>query len=194
MSDTSSGRVRARLTAEENGFGGQAGTRKPYNTRPGAGAYHRCVVPVAMTRHGEPPITCGGLVFGRDMVQHLVDMHNVPPGPMSPADLDLAYVLVKVEAEENTRGYRALLCDCGAKRLEGKRACASCHSRESAGSAPPLVPHGTSNAEALRLYRARARANGKCGICRARDAEPDHLCCGVCQANRRGRARVRAGR
>ena len=164
------------------------GPRKPYSKRPGAGAFHRCVVPVAQTRHGEPPLTCGGLIFGRDLVQHLIECHDIPAGPMSPAELELAYQTIAQVAETEHRVAHSAVCECGANMRYGSAQCQKCfRARQSAGA---LVPKGTPNAEALRMYRARAKERGKCSICRARYAEPDHSCCHACLESNQERNRL----
>jgi hypothetical protein len=54
----------------------------------------------------------------------------------------------------------------------------------------------TRNAEVLRTLRAKAKAEGKCSVCRARDARAGLLTCAECQGDskRRQRAWKRQGK
>jgi hypothetical protein len=144
---------------------------------------------VAQPRHGDPPLPCGGLIFGRDKVSHLVDCHNVPPGPMSSDDPDMVYTLVQEEKdpwERRTRGK----CQCGEERLPMKRICGTCRDL---GLRVPVAEGRMSNAEALRIYRAHAISQGLCSTCRKRETAPESKTCEKCQTDRRERARANKG-
>lgn len=67
------------------------------------GHFYRCKVQVNISRHGEHVITCEALCWARQMVEHLVEFHGYPPGPMSEAELEK--VFVKVNDREEREPY-----------------------------------------------------------------------------------------
>jgi len=73
--------------------------------------------------------------------------------------------------------FSLVACACGARKSYKARSCRECACVRRAARA---LVQGERSTDALMRHRERARAQGLCGSCRSRPAEPRRVSCHAC--------------
>jgi hypothetical protein len=153
----------------------------------------RCLIPTQHMRGLSRSIPCGGLLAdtAEARQEHARDVHGIDIAPES--------VFVRIEEPIESRGSSSR-CECGAAKPAKAIACSECCNREHARRQRPGFADVADQARRQRNFdaRDRAKAEGRCAMCRVRPAAEDMVCCSTCLllaawlARRRGAARSAA--